>query len=148
MQQKDYLTRSGAAVLRAQIISYWALRTGNIERSPVHVFPLFERDSTTAATGAHENAYASRACVRSNMINGTPRGFIWRFDADAPRGKRWRLVRNEQEASCADQSLAANDAGGARRTHRKSKEGKRSKPALAGVSQQTAPRALAGAVSK
>lgn len=113
MQQKDYMDRQGAHELAAAITSYWALRVGDLEEGTVRALAVHERPDYSASN------WTQRYDVRSDLVDGTPRGFVWRFDATAPKGKKWRLVKhNRAGTACVSQAMVGEqDAGRAQSAH-------------------------------
>lgn len=123
MNQPDYTDRNGSGRLRAQIVSYWALRCGDLERPVVNIVTPY-----VSAYGGGELRQMERARydLRSDMINGTPRGFAWRWD-----GRKWGLIRNEaHERTATARVVGAPDAGGARGVPSQTRSGAESQPVL------------------
>lgn len=81
----DYISKAGSQRLADSLQTYWALRMDG------ETAPRFVR----AAALSHEG---QRFDVRSDMVDGTPRGWAWRWDV---MQRKWRLVRITQPALVA-----------------------------------------------
>lgn len=121
MNQPDFTDRNGALRLRAQLISYWALRCGDLEQPAVNIVTPYA--SPYAESHKMERA---RYDLRSDMVNGTPRGFVWRWN-----GRKWGLVRNEtHERSAAPALVGSIDASRARSLPESARSGAEGQPVL------------------
>ena len=113
--QRNFMDRDGAQALCISITSYWALRVGDLEARNVRAFTVHERPDYEASN------WTQRYDVRSDLINGTPRGFVWRFDCKAPKGKKWRLIRDDRAGTaCVSQAMVGEqNTGGTQSAHGK-----------------------------
>jgi len=71
-KQHDWLNEGNARVLACQIKEFWAQHGYHVT---TWVEPVF---STAEDRRAYGDASGTQFAVRSNLVNGLPRGFAWK----------------------------------------------------------------------
>jgi hypothetical protein len=100
MNDRDYTSDPGSAYLQSALRTFWALRTDG------ETAPTFVR----AFVAGNPRGHSRRFDLRSDMVDGTPRGFAWRWDA---KKRKWGLVKNERAgtANIPPEMVGADDTG-------------------------------------
>lgn len=98
---RSLIDEPGSAYLQTALQTYWALRLDGESA------PKFAR--SFVAGDPHGNS--RRFDVRSDMVDGTPRGWAWRWDE---KRQKWGLVKDERTgAKQIPPRLVGQDVAGA-----------------------------------